>query len=146
MDRTSSACRFTKIFFYPPRGDCECHCPQVYVKHLTDRRRQGVGRGRKRRSRHKAPSEEVQSRLVGLGSQSGGVGRESEHYLRRLYRLTIGASRHESPHIGSGLAGRLADSRQSTIGSRSGRVGVSRSRHVETSRAIREREKTRALG
>jgi len=39
-----------------------------------------------------AQSEEVQSRLAGLGFQ-GGADRESEHYLRRLYRLTIGTRR-----------------------------------------------------
>jgi hypothetical protein len=60
----------------------------------------------------------VQSRLAGLVFQ-GGVDRESEHYLRRLYRLTIGTRRGMNLFT---LA--VAGGRQSTIGSRGDRIGT----------------------
>lgn len=58
----------------------------------------------------------MQSRFAGLGSQ-GGVDRESENYLRRLYRLTIGTRR------GTNLLALAVTVRQSTIGSRNDRIG-----------------------
>lgn len=85
--------------------------------YLTDYRRRGDGEKKETvAARYKAQNEEVQSRLAGLDFQ-GGVDRGSEHYLRRLYRLTIGTRRGTNLTL-------AVTGRQSTIGSRSDRIGA----------------------
>lgn len=88
----------------------------MYVMHLTDYQWKMGRDGEKETvaAGYKAQNEEVQSRRIRTFRAES---TEREHYLRRLYRLTIGTRR--------GMNLTLAvTGRQSTIGIRSDRIGA----------------------